>query len=128
MPDDALGKFQIPHNLLEKSQEARARLREREAQERADEASVAAQAKRMADASDAQDVPFTGGEKAPVGWTFIKKVKGTPGKNGARPQHTIEYMRNLFGDVKLRCTCQGFKIGKKGSCKHTDAIDVDTLP
>lgn len=44
------------------------------------------------------------------GWQVVAEYEGS---NGAR--HTVERNGNEY-----RCTCQGFRIRKRGYCKHTD--------
>ena len=52
--------------------------------------------------------PTTGGV-----WIEIKTFKSTKGSS----IHTV----SRRGD-ELKCTCQGFRIQKKGSCKHTTLV------
>lgn len=46
-------------------------------------------------------------------WQLVKTIKSTTSMS----THRIERRGN-----ELRCTCQGFKIGKKGYCKHTQQV------
>jgi len=101
---DFLGEVELPDHLLDLVKEESVRIEKQDAQRKAKEAEAAA--------------------KAPTnGWKLVEKRKGSSGS-----VHTIEYLRNAFGDVQLRCTCQSFKIRKQGRCKHTDTIDPDALP
>ena len=46
-------------------------------------------------------------------WKLVKVIKST----SSNATHRVERRGN-----ELRCTCQGFRIGKKGYCKHTQQV------
>lgn len=46
-------------------------------------------------------------------WSVVKVIKST----SSNATHRVERRGN-----ELRCTCQGFRIGKKGFCKHTKEV------
>lgn len=50
-------------------------------------------------------------DDGPADWTLVKTFKSSKGNS----VHRVEQKGR-----ELRCTCQGFRIQKKGYCKHTE--------
>jgi hypothetical protein len=56
------------------------------------------------------------------GWTVVAQYRSESGS----AVHTVE--SNGSGTENgYRCTCQGFRIHKRGHCKHTDRARVEGL-
>lgn len=55
----------------------------------------------------------------PAEWTLLTVYEGSP-RDGRRSKHTVDVCQLHTGEIQLRCTCQGFRIHKKGYCKHTE--------
>lgn len=107
---DRLGKFSIPDRLL------------RQAQARAQEATAEAKtAKAQIDqaAAPVSRFPFPGE------WSDVAQFKGSNGTS----IHTVSVRADVTTpspeEIEVRCTCQGFRIQKKGRCKHTDRVRED---
>ncbi len=49
----------------------------------------------------------------PADWTLVKTFNSSKGSS----VHRVEQKGR-----ELRCTCQGFRIQKKGYCKHTELV------
>jgi hypothetical protein len=49
----------------------------------------------------------------PADWMLVKTFNSSKGSS----VHRVEQKGR-----ELRCTCQGFRIGKKGYCKHTEMV------
>ena len=52
-------------------------------------------------------------DDGPTDWTLVETFNSSNGFS----VHRVERKRN-----ELRCTCQSFRIQKKGRCKHTDEV------
>ena len=52
-------------------------------------------------------------DPGPTIWTLVKTFNSSKGNS----THRVERKEN-----ELRCTCQGFKIQKKGYCKNTKQV------
>lgn len=99
MPKDELGHFAIPDEMLEI-------LASQEYQE-------------LVEALESQPEPEP--ERVfSANWTPLVTYNGTKTSSGKVPVHTVEIRQWHTGGIELKCTCQGFRIQKKGSCKHTD--------
>jgi hypothetical protein len=97
MPNDHLGTFEIPENILAKIRDI----------PEAVAAKVAAE----------KPVPTMSGD-----WMLVRTFKASkPRPDGIFPFHTVE-ARWHNDSVEYRCSCQGFKIGKKGFCRHTKEV------
>jgi hypothetical protein len=62
-------------------------------------------------------------EQFPRTWTTAAKIKGS-----ANAIHHVELRRIWDGKntfLEFRCTCQSFRIQKKGYCKHTIQVKED---
>ena len=99
MGKDILGSFHVPQHLLDKAA-----------------AYVAPVVNKPKPKAKPTPPPTTmkvihGGE-----WQTVTTYKGSNGSS----VHTVEGRRlNSHDPVTLKCSCQGFRIQKKGFCKHT---------
>jgi hypothetical protein len=57
--------------------------------------------------------PWQTSDNGPDAWTLVETFNSSKGNS----VHRVERRYN-----ELRCTCQGFRIGKRGHCKHTDIV------
>lgn len=95
MGKDILGSFHVPKHLLEKAAAYVAPVVEKP------KAKPATKSKQFA--------------AYPGRWATIQTYRGSNGTS----IHTVEGTINNQGNVELKCSCQGFRIQKKGYCKHT---------
>lgn len=55
-------------------------------------------------------------------WQVVEKFKGSSWGSGVRSTHTVQARRMSIGQLDFKCSCQSFRIQKKGRCKHTDIV------
>lgn len=91
MAKDILGGFNIPSHLMEKAK-----------------AYVAPKAPSKPKTAKTPKVILTNG------WRKITTYKASKGSAA----HTVEARLGITS-AELKCSCQGFRIQKKGYCKHT---------